>query len=114
MSAQFCYFARGISRPRIIGAGLVCLVCVECDLFFLLNIILEVNFYYVKGADESIIGWLHFYLGQECSLLLPGFPVTPPRNHNHPQLGSSTHADGGVKGLPWLGYIGPHGGLAGA
>ena len=45
--------------------------------------------------------------------LLPGFPVTPPRNHNHPQLGSSTPADGGVKGLPWLGYIGPHGGLAG-
>ena len=59
-------------------------------------------------------GWLHFYLGQECSLLLPGFPVTPPRNHNHPQLRGSTPADGGAKGLPWLGYIGPHGGLAGA
>ena len=59
-------------------------------------------------------GWLHFYMQRDSSLLLPGFPVTPPRNHNHPQLGSSTPADGGVKGLPWLGYIGPHGGLAGA
>ena len=46
--------------------------------------------------------------------LLPGFPMTPPRNHNHPQLGKGTPADGGVKDLPWLGYIVPHGGLAGA
>ena len=46
--------------------------------------------------------------------LLPGFPVTPTRNHNHPQLGGSTPTDGGMKGLLWLGYTGPHGGLAGA
>ena len=59
-------------------------------------------------------GWLHFYKRRDSSLLLPGFPVTPPRNHNHPQLGGSTPADGAVKGLLWLGYIGPHGGLAGA
>ena len=53
---------------------------------------------------------MHFYLGREYSLLLSGFPVTSPRNHNHPQLGASTPTDGGVKGLPWKGDIGPHGG----
>ena len=63
-------------------------------------------FAYWAGCISISDGNVHF--------LLPGFPVTPPRNHNHPQLGSSTPADGGVKGLPWLGYIGPHGGLAGA
>ena len=54
----------------------------------------------------------HFYLRQECSLftLLPGFPATLPRNHNHSQLGDSTPADGAVKGFLWLGYIGPHSG----
>ena len=46
--------------------------------------------------------------------LLPGFPATPPRSHNHPQLGGITPTDGAVKGLLRLGYIGPHGGLAGA
>eukprot|EP00964_Phaeocystis_antarctica_P148108 scaffold114856_cov21-Phaeocystis_antarctica.AAC.1 len=46
--------------------------------------------------------------------LLPGFPVTPTRNHNHPQLGGSTPTDGVMKRLLWLGYTGPHGGLAGA
>ena len=35
--------------------------------------------------------------------LLPGFPATPPRNHNHPQLRGSTPTDGVVKGLFWLG-----------
>ena len=44
--------------------------------------------------------------------LLPGFPATPPRNHNHPQLGGVTPTDGVVKGLLQLGFIGPHGGLA--
>ena len=64
------------------------------------------NFARGAGCISRSDGIVHF--------LLPGFPVTPPRNHNHPQLGDSTPADGGVKSLPWLGYIGPHGGLAGA
>ena len=52
---------------------------------------------------------MHFYNGKECSLLLPGFPVTHPRNHNHPQLGGSTPADGRVKGLSFFDPLGPHG-----
>ena len=55
-------------------------------------------------------GWLHFYLRQECSRLLPGSPVSPPRNHNHPQLEGSTLADGRVKGVSSFGRLGPHGG----
>ena len=48
-----------------------------------------------RAACVSSPGWLHFHLRQECSLfLLQGFPATPPRNHNHPQLGGSTPADG--------------------
>ena len=58
------------------------------------------------GCISRSDGIVHF--------LLPGFPATPPLNHNPPQLGGSTPADGSVKGLLWLGYIGPHGGLAGA
>ena len=52
--------------------------------------------------------------GTKVHFLLPGFPATPPRNHNRPQLGGSTPTDGAVKGLLRLGNIGPHGGLAGA
>ena len=61
---------------------------------------------YGAGCISISDGVVHF--------LLPGFPATPPRNHNHPQLGGSTPTDGAVKGLLRLGYIGPHGGLAGA
>ena len=57
---------------------------------------------------------LHSTAGTKVHFLLPGFPATPPRNHNRPQLGGSTPTDGAVKGLLRLGYIGPHGGLAGA
>ena len=60
----------------------------------------------MAGCISISDGIVHF--------LLPGFPATPPRNHNHPQLGGSTPTDGAVKGLLRLGYIGPHGGLAGA
>ena len=56
----------------------------------------------MAGCISRAVGNVHF--------LLLGFPVTPPRNHNHPQLGGSTPADGGVKGLPWKGHISPHGG----
>ena len=58
------------------------------------------------GCISICNGIVHF--------LLPGFPASPPRNHNHPQLGGTTPADGAVKGLLWLGYIGRHGGLVGA
>ena len=60
----------------------------------------------VAGCISISAGIVHF--------LLPGVPATPPRNLNHPQLGGSTPADSAVKGLLRLGYIGPHGGLAGA
>jgi len=58
------------------------------------------------GCISRSDGIVHF--------LLPGFPTTPPRNHNRPQLGGSTPTDGAVEGLLRLGNIGPHGGLAGA
>ena len=45
----------------------------------------------MAGCISRAVGNVHF--------LLLGFPVTPPRNHNHPQLGVSTPADGRVKGL---------------
>ena len=67
------------------------------------------------GGRTGNVNCLHSYTsGKNVHFLLPGFPATPPRNHKHPQLGGSSPADGAVKGLLWLGYIGPHGGLVGA
>ena len=66
-----------------------------------------------RGAEREQAGCISISKGI-VHFLLPGFPATPPRNHNHPQLGVSTPADGAVKDLLQLGYIGPHGGLVGA
>eukprot|EP00964_Phaeocystis_antarctica_P107918 scaffold72571_cov101-Phaeocystis_antarctica.AAC.2 len=56
----------------------------------------------------GLVGWSCISTSARIvHFLLPGFPATPPRNHNHPQLGGSTPTDGAVKGLLRLGYIGP-------
>jgi hypothetical protein len=41
---------------------------------------------------------------------LPGFPVTSPCNHNHPQLGGSTSYDSRVMKMSCVRHLGPHGG----
>ena len=66
---------------------------------------------YTRGA-----GWLHFYPRQDSSLFTTGLPRDPPTQPQPPPAREQHPCRWWGEGLkvPWLGYIGPHGGLAGA